>query len=503
MALASINFQKATGHAFRHNDRSDKVTYLVDRSDENEVSRSATDARAMADRLYAQAIEKLTAAKVKRKPMAENSRWEAVVNLNAGHGLDDVQQLAQAIEKETGFTCLQIAVHKDEGKSAKEKNYHAHIVFHTLDRDTGRQLYRREHMTPEKLTRLQDLAATSLDMERGQRGSKRKRLDHKEYKAAAQEREALENENEGLRYRVAQLEAELVSVKEVNEQYRGERERLKASGEATQADYQALKRDYDALKEQAKAERITRRDLALRLADKAGTLIGQNRTPVGQLPPERFDHLVEKLEATAVDHAVALIEKQAGELDQAFEYAQQLNRENEQLQAQQIAPDYVAQLRQDVKKAERDAEAAREREKAVTAKYEALKAELREAKAEIERLRGELRERGVMRERQRLRKELGVWERYRDQLVEDMLRRERARLGRSLHAPRVSDEELRTAIEGMADKAIEVQQRDMLATAGRSLRRFVAREIDEIEAQQRQSYDDDQDNDYGYTPLAP
>ena len=85
-----------------------------------------------------------------------------------------------------------------------------------------------------------------------------------------------------------------------------------------------------------------------------------------------------------------------------------------------------------------------------------------------------------------------MWERYRDQLVEDMLRRERARLGRSLHAPRVSDEELRTAIEGMADKAIEVQQRDMLATAGRSLRRFVAREIDEIEveAQQRQSYND-------------
>ena len=197
MAKSSINFQRVSVHSFKHNAREEEriaSTVFQEHSHLNECSRSAKEAKQLFDSYYKQAISKVSGRT--RRAKKENCLVEAVVNLNADHTLEDVEKLVREIEKETGFTAIQIAVHKDEGQEQDgklvRKNHHAHISFFTLDLQTGRQMFRREHLTKAKLSKLQDITAETLNMQRGEKNSKRKRLNHKEYKTVAKEKEQIE-----------------------------------------------------------------------------------------------------------------------------------------------------------------------------------------------------------------------------------------------------------------------------------------------------------------------
>lgn len=284
-----------------HNDRTILPEYLIDDPARNEYSCSASDATERLQQLHQEAVAAYR-EHFGQKLQAKAYHWEAVVNLNAGHTLADVQRLVEAIEKRTGFTAVQVAVHHDEGhvneRGVKQYNHHAHVNFFTLDRQTGQQLYRKsmtkaqkaanpfvKPMNRDRLSELQDLTADVLGMERGKRGSTVRRLDHKAYRVAAQERQqtekivegaeravgmyrstvdALEEENARLRRENEELRAELRRVKEIHRQelqdlkamYEEDRQRLKASGEATQRDYMELKQAYEELK----AERSGLRD---------------------------------------------------------------------------------------------------------------------------------------------------------------------------------------------------------------------------------------------------
>ena len=171
MAISSINIQPATGHCFKHNDRSAKVTYLVDDSANNECDRNAKQAKALLLSMVKNA-EKYRKENGLRAMKSDTVKTvEAVVNLNAGHTLADVQRLAEVIEKRFGFRPVQIAVHRDEGKDPQNKNYHAHIVFcnltpqgTTIQRTLGR----------DGLKELQDLTASELKMTRETRHARRR-----------------------------------------------------------------------------------------------------------------------------------------------------------------------------------------------------------------------------------------------------------------------------------------------------------------------------------------
>ena len=195
MATASINIQKASSHAFAHNDRSDKVTYLIDDPKENECNRSASEAKSLLDQYVEEAKQYRRENGLRAMKSDTVKAVEAVVNLNAGHTLKDVEHLAARIEKEFGFRAVQIAVHRDEGHvtedGRKEKNYHAHIVMCNLKPD-GTTIQRT--MKPKDMTRLQDITADELMMKRGQKGSKAVRLDHRQLKAVLRDREDLEKE---------------------------------------------------------------------------------------------------------------------------------------------------------------------------------------------------------------------------------------------------------------------------------------------------------------------
>ncbi len=256
MAKASINFAKSVSGALRHNDRTQdkEPDYLlpVEHRLKNEVDVSAVDAERKIKELYSQA--KINYKNKFNQPLkAKSYLWEAVVNLNQEHTLEDVKRLVSEIEKETGFTSVQIAIHRDEGhineRGVAQRNLHAHITFFTLDKNTGQQLYRRaltkrqkeqqpnlKPMNKERLSKLQDLTAEVLNMQRGKKGSKAVRLEHKQYRALKR--------------------AELAKLKDLKAEISILRAELKEQ-KAKREDYAQLEAENKALREQIKAKELT------------------------------------------------------------------------------------------------------------------------------------------------------------------------------------------------------------------------------------------------------
>lgn len=276
MAKSSINIQTASSHCFAHNDRSDKVTYLIDDPKLNECSTPKNEAQLILKQ-YVKEAEQFRKSNGLRAMKSDTIKAvEAVVNLNAGHNLADVQRLATRLEQEFGFRAVQIAVHRDEGHIAesgkKEKNYHAHIVMCNLTPD-GKTIQRT--LGRSGMKRIQDITAEELGMERGKSAdiTGAKHVDHREYKFIKQteaeyEREILELRNRALNAEKIALEAQkglseaqstILAQSSVIEQlqsdlatlktmYTEDRQKLIASGVAKPSDYQALKKAHDDLK---------------------------------------------------------------------------------------------------------------------------------------------------------------------------------------------------------------------------------------------------------------
>lgn len=145
-----------------------------------------------------------------RPPRKENCLQEIVINLKADSKIDDLITISNYIKREYGYIPLEIAIHNDEGfvdKNGKAHyNYHAHIDFCTLN--NGIQWCQMEHycdkveytkkdgtkswrFVSNKDSKLQDFIAETLGMERGQKGSKAKRLEHEQYRQVAQQKQVL------------------------------------------------------------------------------------------------------------------------------------------------------------------------------------------------------------------------------------------------------------------------------------------------------------------------
>ena len=200
MAKSSINFQKSKGHSYDHNFRKDEPNYLL--KAENRLENFYWQNERTAREIFNDELKEYGAKKGKR-PRFENSHWEAVLNLNKNHTLEDVQKVAEYIEQKFNITCATIAVHRDEGHYKNDKpqhNFHAHITFVTYK--DGQQNWRKEKIKPSDLAKLQTEVAEILQMERGQENSEAERLSHRQYKKAAQQKE--------------QLEAEILTLKERN-----------------------------------------------------------------------------------------------------------------------------------------------------------------------------------------------------------------------------------------------------------------------------------------------
>lgn len=164
----SINFKAAKSDSEIHNFRKKSFDYIrKDLTHKNEYWME----QKIADRI--QKIESYCKEKSGRK-LQKNAMpiREAVVVIKENTTMQDLHNLSKRLEEELKIRIFQIAIHKDEGhydKDTKEwkPNYHAHLVADWQDLQTGKTLKHQSF----HYSKMQDLAAECLDMERGVSGS--------------------------------------------------------------------------------------------------------------------------------------------------------------------------------------------------------------------------------------------------------------------------------------------------------------------------------------------
>ena len=200
----SINFKVAKSDSEIHNFRKKSFDYIrKDLTPKNEYWME----QKIADRF--QKIESYCKEKSGRK-LQKNAIpiREAVVVIKENTTMQDLQNLSKRLEEELNIRIFQIAIHKDEGhydKDTKEwkPNYHAHLVADWQDLQTGKTLKHQSF----HYSKMQDLAAECLEMERGVSGSLA-RLEAVEFKIKKKEEDL-----KILEERYSQLQQELESKK--------------------------------------------------------------------------------------------------------------------------------------------------------------------------------------------------------------------------------------------------------------------------------------------------
>ena len=200
----SINFKAVKSDSEIHNFRKKSFDYIrKDLTHKNEYWME----QKIADRLLK--IEAFCKEKSGRK-LQKNAMpvREAVVVIKENTTMQDLHNLSKRLEEELKIRIFQIAIHKDEGhydKDTKEwkPNYHAHLVADWQDLQTGKTLKHQSF----HYSKMQDLAAECLEMERGVSGSLA-RLEAVEFKIKKKEEDL-----KILEERYSQLQQELESKK--------------------------------------------------------------------------------------------------------------------------------------------------------------------------------------------------------------------------------------------------------------------------------------------------
>lgn len=245
--ISSINFKKSNSIQTRHNDRDLPPNYLI--GGENEVNRNHKEALSLRNQIIAKAMRDYH-QHIGQKFKAKSFEWSAVVNLKPESTMQDLEKLAKHFSDKYGFQCYQIAIHRDEGHidelGEKIINHHAHLEFITLDKETGKSLFRAELQRPKALRQMQTEVAEILQMERGQdkRISKRQRIEPRKYaQIKEQERKNInlyKKENAKLHKENQELGKAYLSEKEKNALFEAERKKWIDEGGHTKEDYQAL-----------------------------------------------------------------------------------------------------------------------------------------------------------------------------------------------------------------------------------------------------------------------
>ena len=99
---------------------------------------------------------------------------ESVVNIKPDTTMADLQKYTWKVQERWGVRAIQIHIHRDEGHytnpddpSTWQPNLHAHIIWDWMNHETGKSF----KLGKKDMEELQDLAAETLEMERGKRKS--------------------------------------------------------------------------------------------------------------------------------------------------------------------------------------------------------------------------------------------------------------------------------------------------------------------------------------------
>ena len=185
--ISSINFKKSVDYQVFHNSTI-RPSYIIGGELECDPPKGY-DAQRIKNEIIENAKQAyFNTSKARNKAFqAKNYEWSAVVNIKPETTMNDLKKLAQHFSDKYGFQCYQIAIHRDEGhindNGEKEINHHAHLEFITLDKNTGKQLFKLRDFNPQKMREIQTEVAEILQMERGQdkRISGAKRIEPRAY----------------------------------------------------------------------------------------------------------------------------------------------------------------------------------------------------------------------------------------------------------------------------------------------------------------------------------
>jgi hypothetical protein len=193
MSKSSIHIDIVKPHSEAHNTRTQKLDYVfADLSHLNDHIYTA-------DRLSVKnALEACQnrCKEITGRAMQKNAHpiREAIINLNANHRRKDILAIRDALKKKFGITVFQAHIHRDEGKSREEINYHAHLLMDIQDKKTGKTI----KFSPKDLSQMQTLIAETLGMDRGElkENSNRERLEAVEYKRVKEEERMINLQND-------------------------------------------------------------------------------------------------------------------------------------------------------------------------------------------------------------------------------------------------------------------------------------------------------------------
>ena len=208
----SINFKVVKSDSETHNFRKKTFDYIrKDLTPRNEYWME----QKIADRI--QKIEAYCKERSGRK-LQKNAMpvREAVVVIKEDTTMLELQNLAKRLEEELDIRVFQIAIHKDEGHTDKDTkewkpNHHAHLVADWQDLNTGKTLKHQSF----HYSKMQDLTAECLNMERGISGS-RGRLEAIEFKIQQKEEDlkVLEERYDTMKSEMGSTKSEELVVKE-------------------------------------------------------------------------------------------------------------------------------------------------------------------------------------------------------------------------------------------------------------------------------------------------
>ena len=122
---------------------------------------------------------------------------ESVVNIKPDTTMDDLLKYTEKVHQRWGVRAIQIHIHKDEGHysnpddpSTWQPNLHAHIIWDWMNHETGKSF----KLDKKDMEELQDMAANTLEMERGQRKAEtgREHLEHNDFILSQQRKQSAE-----------------------------------------------------------------------------------------------------------------------------------------------------------------------------------------------------------------------------------------------------------------------------------------------------------------------
>ena len=346
MTISSINFQRVRG------DKKQALDHIARTTEKEPVYLLKKNERKPNGFELLQDVEKLHEEQMSlrkknhsrgKAPDLNDSLWEAVINLEEHHTMDDVKKVADFIHKKYHLTPTAIAIHRDEGYKDKttgevKYNYHAHVMFYTVD--NGKSQMRI--IGKKALSEMQTEVANLLHMERGQVNSKTVRLNHRQYrekaKELAQKDFVMNVVQDAYTSTLKKKEAELLTLKEQKAIVEAERKKYKEEADHIASEYrslQALNKTLHTREELDKALAALRKDYEDRLAKKAelSDFIASEAVQLRADDVSKYNRTVESFKSNENG-----LKAQKDYFDKAYnnelEIHQKLQEENKELRAE-------------------------------------------------------------------------------------------------------------------------------------------------------------------------